>query len=316
MLLDVEPDCFHVGADLRLVLDLLHLVQSERHEWQPPPATALAADEYFEVRLGKGKQDLAEYQLVKKYLKDSVYPKSQVGASPVQVTVEHLKDLVHDLGQPVIVVVENRLNDGQCVLFQARLLGRDRIVRAEREGWIDFDHSGGSGQLPDLGADRRRRYRRLVRIVLVIDGDVCYPGEVSPHRGRLGRLSDDGIRVFIWPGRELENFLPVRVLVDGRGKRAQRWAQAVRALTWPQRAHLDMKQGIPRVPKPRQAAEETAFHEAIPAEYRAVLTGQGYKIPPYEKMRVRSAGDEDLADLPAEAQAAIHDLLDLIESVL
>lgn len=312
MRLDIDPDCFRSDIDLRLILNLIHLVQSGRHEWQPTREAGLAADDYFDTKVGERKRTLPEYLLVKKAFEKSGYPRAEDDSARIRVTAEHLADLVHDLAQPMAIVVENRFNDGECLIFQARLFQRDRIVRAEQEGWIEFCNSGGAGQLPDHGVDQHRRFRKLIRMVLVVDGDICVPGAASEHVRRLKPLRDLGVLVFIWPGRELENFLPLRVFVDGRGTQAQQWADAIRALPWSQRAHIDIKHGISRVPKQREAA----FHETIPATPRGVLTGKGYKIPHYEKMRVMPVMPEDLDDLPPEAQRAIQEMLDLIESVL
>src|SRR5450759_4246511 len=51
------------------------------------------------------------------------------------------------LMQPLHLIVEDESSDGAFVLWMARLLGRDTIIRSYRAGRLLFRHAGGKWQL-------------------------------------------------------------------------------------------------------------------------------------------------------------------------
>ena len=51
------------------------------------------------------------------------------------------------LTQPLHIIVEDESSDGAFILWMARLLGRDRIIRSYRAGRLLFRHAGGKDQL-------------------------------------------------------------------------------------------------------------------------------------------------------------------------
>ena len=149
-------------------------------------------------------------------------------------------DALMILIQPLYLIVEDETSDGAFLLWMARLLGKDAVIRSYRAGRLVFRHAGGKGNLErsakalSLGVWPRTGRPILslsLRAIAVLDSDAEYPGH-EPNAAIGKKVSPYVAFVHILKERSIESYLPYRYL--------RRWAntpgleRAVEALS-----HMD-----------------------------------------------------------------------------
>jgi len=194
--------------------------------------------------------------------------------------------------QPLLVVVENKANDGILVEIALRSYGNAETIRLwaanpKTGKAIELVHGGGTGDLRkelDRLIDEARRFGVPVRAVAMTDSDARWPGEARPAAVAIATLcGQDGVPCVVLSCRSAENYLPDSVF--------QRWADepenvnarpqvaALLRLSSEQRDHFPMKgkkaaaKGFLAIEVAGAPLELQALFASVPLEDRRVLVG-------------------------------------------
>ncbi len=176
--------------------------------------------------------------------------------------------VAHPLGalailmQPLHVIVEDESSDGGFLLWMARLLGIDAIIRAYRSGRLLFRHAGGKGQFEkcaralSYGIWPRPNNPILalrLRAIAVLDSDARFRGD-EPNATIRDAVRDHVASVHVLEGRYIENYVPdafVERRLSDIGRQAA--IQSFLRMTTDQRTFFPIKKGF----KTADAAPQT-----------------------------------------------------------
>ncbi len=179
--------------------------------------------------------------------------------------------VAHPLGalailmQPLHVIVEDESSDGGFLLWMARLLGIDAIIRAYRSGRLLFRHAGGKGQFEkcakalSYGIWPRPNNPILalrLRAIAVLDSDARFPGD-EPNAAICDAVRDHVADVHVLEGRYIENYVPdsfVQRRLADIGRQAA--IQPFLRMTADQRAFFPIKKGFKTAESVPQTRDE------------------------------------------------------------
>lgn len=155
------------------------------------------------------------------------------------ITIDTVMDF---LGQPLKIVLENVESDRLFVEKCLELLGEKQID----ELWIEFVHGGGS----DL-AKVAQSYNGKCRTFCLIDSDVISPPNIynTPAKPKtiknIERIcQDNGYSFHILNKREMENYLPDRVLKIYLEQKSRDFEHIYFNLSSQCKDYFDMKKGL------------------------------------------------------------------------
>ncbi|MFD3687679.1 hypothetical protein ACFWTE_23035 [Nocardiopsis sp. NPDC058631] len=222
---------------------LLRLLARGRHEWIILPGDVAVAVSYVERNDPTALQVMAE--LARKASVRDAWGGVEHRVRKVTITKEHLADDLSDLEQPAYLVVENELSDGAFLRSVCHVFAGDDVLGALDAHHVELVHSGGANQMPKFAEARASRFRRTVRVALFLDSDRYLPGQETKSHRLAKEAAELGVRTHVLSLREIENYVPNRVLssLRPRGKFSA-LVDAVKQLTPEQRGHLDMKYGF------------------------------------------------------------------------
>ncbi|WP_422771853.1 hypothetical protein ACN28C_01655 [Plantactinospora sp. WMMC1484] len=270
MRVELAPEIFadtdeHTGpyalSDLHRLYDLLRCFAEERHEWVVADVAVVAAVRDFVPRhlpqLADTYVALAEDAAV---AVNAWTGTTQATTDPIAVSRADLADYAEDLCQRAVIVVENQESDGYFLETVAYVLNHQRILTALRNRWVEIGHGGGS-DLVKAALAAGNRFRRVIRVVAVLDSDRLIPRQRTGSHDKATTLQELDIGVHVLVRREAENYVPDRVLA-GIGQLAEASARLDRLkhLTPEQRGHYDMKHGFSRL---HRSAEVTGAHQQL-----------------------------------------------------
>jgi len=258
----------------------------------------------------QGRAGTKARELVQAAIQRSAYPtkphrrRIRVTPSPQQdgeLTPKHAARLSE---QPLVILVENRFDDGA---FVRRIVAEfDRSFNkylSTSTAPVTFDSVGGKGQM-QREVEARCQQGPRPRLVVVVDSDRRAPSDPpSPEATRLhGACSRRGIPCWVLAKREAENYLP-KMLLDAHrntGSEHRRRVDAWAKLNEDQKDFYDMKEGLSGGP----TEAERALFDDLPSGQRATLgSGFGSKISQCwrhypanarDELRVRGRGDLEL----------------------
>ncbi|MGK5556725.1 hypothetical protein ACSNOI_34465 [Actinomadura kijaniata] len=306
------------------IVRLIHYFVEGRHEWTVDASQLDTMDEYFRkhapTRAG------VWGALARKGSVSQAWKAGSARPPAVRITRESLRDHAHDLGAPARIVVENRAGDGAFLLAVAHVFGDKQIIEAKARRWLTFVQGGGSGEIPKVVRDECEEFRRVKRVVFLFDSDRMTPDERSKHENIAEKLRAEGVEGHILRFREVENYVPDRVVAAVSVHHRERRAQSLRIthlrkLAPEQRAHFDMKKGF-RNPRTRRAEILPAQRELYRSleECTVVALGEGFGEGLTEIMlREAQAGnlrESDFASLGSEVCEELREILALIKKVL
>ena len=120
------------------------------------------------------------------------------------------------LMQPLHLIVEDEISDGAFVLWMARLLGRDSIIRCYRSGRLLFRHAGGKGQFGKSASaltfgvwprPNQPILARRLRAIALLDSDAHFPGH-EPNARYVGKVEPHVAFVHVLEARYIESYVP------------------------------------------------------------------------------------------------------------
>lgn len=244
---------------------------------------------------------------------------------------------IHPLGcialisRPFYLIVEDEVTDGGFILWIARLLGREEIIRAYVAGRLAFRHAGGKGQVvrsanalsegiwPRPG---RTIMAMHLRTAVLLDSDAKFPGH-SPNAVMCAEVQPLVAFVHLLAGRTIESYIPKkyfrkRMASDGLGGMADHYF----SITDDQRIYFPLKKGfLNRATPPRpQTHAEFCSDAQRPVEERnhfqtinagvwgqlavgfgerlaTVFTNSDYRCEPNDHAGLTTAQRTELSDL-------------------
>ncbi|GAB3156791.1 hypothetical protein GCM10027290_55440 [Micromonospora sonneratiae] len=295
--------------DLHHLYNLLRCFSEQRHDWVTDPNVVYAVQEFLPKHLP---------QLADTYValaQDAAVAQAWTGTSQasdvVRVPRADLADFAADLCQAAVVVVENQESDGYFLKTIAHVLGDKRIRIAINQHWIEIANGGGSSLLK-VAKEAATRFRRVVRVVAVLDSDRLIPRQRTGSHDKADALASIDVAVHVLDRREAENYVPYRVLARvGRLGEASQRLRLLKQLTPEQRDHYDMKHGFRKAGDPPAVlpAQRSLFH-GLDGKLRAGLhTGFGTDL--LERMHAGRDGltEHDFAQLGDGVVAELRMLL-------
>lgn len=225
------------------VLALLRHFARGRHDWAVSPGDIEVIAAYLDrhaKHLAKGYTELARKAAV-----NHVAWAVANTQPPARVVPDDLRDHVADLERPAVVAVENNDSDGCFIKAIARVFGGMDLLHAIEEGWLVVDHGGGQPDACRRAQEEHAKFRCLGRVAALFDSDRMVPGAVQEIHHRADQLREIGVLVHVLELREVENYIPNRVLRSVTPHReTSRRLDALKQLSHAQRGHFDMKYGF------------------------------------------------------------------------
>jgi hypothetical protein len=301
MRVELDPDVMS-DDDFDDVFALLRLFAEDRHDWLVIDPNQPDTIHAYLVKHAPHRAEVYGTLARKAFQNNMWRTEGGPHARDVKVSRESAKDHLWDLGRPARFVVENREGDGAFLLAVAHIFGDSKVIRANRKRWLEFVQSGGSGEVPKVVRNEISAFLRVQRVGFLFDGDHLTPDEQSKHESSAAALRSEGALGHVLSLREIENYVPNRILaaVPASGKERKELYSRIRhikKLTMQQRAHFDMKHGFSRQ-KPQQAAAQAVLYASLDAQTRASLNdGFGEGLP---KLLMREAEADNVTEADFE----------------
>jgi hypothetical protein len=320
MQLDMRPEIFDNAAALPSIINLLTCVQDGRHVWVADESDIPAAEAYLrehaprlaDAYIGLARKGLVEVQWVAAVEKPTV----------VCIEADSLNDLAHDLYRPAVLAVENKDSDGSFWIALWNIFGAERLIKALQYGWLEIRHGGGSGSLPSVVRSEIALFRRQVRVAVLFDSDRLVPGESTQAHENAADLIDRGAVVHVLELREIENYIPNRVLAAIKPLRISSFRlRFLKRLNSAQRGVYDMKRGFGPATPPRRPpdipAQQIALFNDLPADVLSGLrSGFGENIVKQMMEMVISLTEADFLTLGDSIVPEITTVIRKIASIL
>lgn len=248
MRVELHGEVFLNSKHLEEIHALLREFRNGRHEWLIRPQDIERLSAFFQEHAGTLAGTYSAFAR-----KASVASHAWSGTSTprpvVRVSEATIRDDTHDLQRPAYLAVEDGVSDRCFLLAMAHVFDGSDIVMAVEKGWLELVHGGGSDRAKQNAEHKYDSFKRTPRVALLLDSDRCIPGQPSKHQQKAHQLRDRGIHVHILELREIENYVPNRVLLAWSRPRAHREIanriDALKQLTPEQRGYFDMKNGLP-----------------------------------------------------------------------
>jgi hypothetical protein len=310
----VEDDCAE-RYDLNALYALLRCFADGPHDWVADERVVAAAAAFLPRHLPQQAQtylELARDGLVGQRGWTGTSQATEV----VRVERADLDDLSADLCRPAVLVLENHESDGYFITAIAHAFGADRVRTALVREWLQIEHGGG-GDLVKVAERAAGRFRRLTRVVALLDSDRLVPRQRTANDDNAERLAASRIVTHVLILREAENYAPHRVLAAiGRRREAADKLRAFKTLDRDQRGHFDMKKGFgPTNGPPKIKEEQTVLYANLGRQARFALRG-GFGQDILKRMHDsrESLSAKDFAHLGETAVAELRELLAAVES--
>ncbi|WP_405695883.1 hypothetical protein OHA99_13375 [Streptomyces coelicoflavus] len=345
MRIEIPVDLFkdrEGNENTELVLKLIRFFREARHEWEVSPRDVDVVKEFFERHAPTFAQVyllLAQKASGKSY----AWAPRDNGSGVVRVSRETLNSDVRDLERPALLIVENASYDWQMIEALANLLGCQDVVQAKEANRLEVYNGGGKDGAIRHAVEQLEKFTRTKRVVLVIDSDSFHPGEQTASHEKASTVERQGGRTHVLRFREMENYIPNRVLArQAKKSRAQagmaKRLDSLKKLSADQRAHFDMKYGFKaKLPRGSLNADRKPRHSGrlgkifhVPSEHRGLYDdvherdliilceGFGTDLPGLFFQEVRAGGisEADLNGLGLEATQELRSMFGKIRNVI
>lgn len=275
--------------------------------------------------------------------KSYAWAPQEIGSGVVKVGGETLKSDVNDLERPALLVVENAFYDWQMIEALANLLGCGDIIQAKEANRLEVHNGGGKDGAARQAVELLAKFTRTKRLVLVIDSDSFHPEDQTDNHEKANIVERKGGHTHVLRFREIENYIPNRVLArQARKSSAQagmaKRLESLKSLSADQRAHFDMKHGFRERStgnfagterKPRHSGkvgrtfhvprQHCGLYDDVPEQDLIILCeGFGTDLPGLFLREVRAGGisEADLDGLGLEATQELRSMFGKIRKVI
>ncbi|GAA1546531.1 hypothetical protein GCM10009678_31440 [Actinomadura kijaniata] len=324
MRVELSANVFTDG-NFELLTRLIGYFIEARHDWiADDNETLVVMDGYFRRHAPVRAQVWSS--LVRKEPTRQVWSAGRPEPPTVRVTHESLPEHVEDLSATARVVLENKGGDGDFLLAVAHVFRAERIIEAKERRWLKFVQGGGSGEVPKVVRDECADFRRVKRVVFLLDSDRWTPGEPSKHEKAVAELRAEGVHGHILRFREIENYVPNCILAAVAVPRQQRREfderlKSLRGLVPEQRAHFDMKKGFhdSRTQAARVPDEQRQLYGSLRQTTVVALRkgfGDGLTALLLREAKAGRLKEEDFGDLGPGVCDELREILALIERIV
>lgn len=173
-----------------------------------------------------------------------------------------LVEAIHFLNQPVLIVVENRLNDGHFVKAIIKHFDKKgTIVKHLENRWLKIENAGGKNNFINYLKAELKTYRslpkpnhRYLRVFVIADSDKKSPNSDPKNQNLIDFLRENDIKSHILQKREIENYLPnetIGSILDNR-----EFVDAYLRLDSIQKDYFDLEKGFDKRRKFEDLPEE------------------------------------------------------------
>ncbi|MEW1797135.1 MULTISPECIES: hypothetical protein [Streptomyces] len=281
------------SENAELVLKLISFFREARHEWVISPLHVGIVNEFFQRHVPTLSQ--VYLLLAQKASGMQAWAPSGASAGVIRVSSETLNGDVRDLERSAILVVENATYDWQMIEALAHLLGCEDIVDAKKHGRLDVYNGGGKDGACQHAVDQVVKFTRTKRVILVIDSDSFHPGQRTSNHKKAEVVVQEGGNSHVLNFREMENYIPNRVLArqpknPGAQANMAKRLESLKRLSAEQRAHFDMKHGFQG-----KAKKGSDYSKKKPR--RSGRVGKTYYVPPHHGDLYDGVDEQDLITL-------------------
>lgn len=163
-----------------------------------------------------------------------------------------LEEAIAFLEQPVIVILENSLNDGHFLRAIIKHFDATGVVTKHLENrWLEFGNAGGKTNFFNFITAKLKRFRKLpkpnysyLKVFVLLDSDKKFPKENKESYKRLMQLlEENNIPFHILEKREMENYMPDEVIDSILEQRE--FIDAYLRLSPIQKDYFDLEKGFP-----------------------------------------------------------------------
>jgi hypothetical protein len=317
MRLEMRSDVFGLAEALPSIIGLLACIQEGRHIWAPDSETIASASRYLQEHL----PSLADgyITLARKGLVELQWTSAGEKPEVVVVDAANLSELTDDLRRAAVVVVEDCNSDGSFFEALSKVFRADRVLLALSSGWLEIRHGGGSGSLPSVAMTEIAHFRRKIRVAVMFDSDRLLPGQSTPAHAKAETLADAGALVHVLEFREIENYLPNRVLAAVLPARVSAYRLGfLKHLSAEQRAFYDMKSGFgPASGPPQVPLEQAPLFASLPhSTIRGLRGGFGKNVVSKFALMAASVTVRDFESLGTTVVAEISAILSKVAQIV
>ncbi|MFK7949197.1 MAG: hypothetical protein AB8G11_16520 [Saprospiraceae bacterium] len=163
-----------------------------------------------------------------------------------------IDEAVRVLERPVIIILENSLNDSHFVKAIMRCFNGEVVLEHKRNGWVEFTNAGGVNNIINLLRGILQNFRALpknnhtyLRAFILMDSDRKYSSMPlgNGKQNTIRFLDDNNIPYHILEKREMENYLPDEVIDTIPNYRD--FIDAYLRLSPIQKDYFDLENGLP-----------------------------------------------------------------------
>ncbi|MFJ9947750.1 hypothetical protein [Kitasatospora sp. NPDC091207] len=273
-----------------LILRLIAFFREARHEWVISPHDVDVVQTFLQRHV----PTLAQIYLLlaQKASMAQVWAPHGGTTGVVRVAGETLAGDIRDLERPAMLVVENAIYDWQMIEALARLLGCEDVIDAKEGSRLGVYNGGGMDGAARHAVDQAAKFSRTKRVVLVIDSDSFHPEDRTGNHEKADAAAREGVSSHVLSFREMENYIPNRVLAQQPKKTVEmpsmaKRLESLKTFSPEQRAHFDMKHGFKG--KPQKSAGQKGRHSG--------RAGTTYSVPSRHGDLYDGVAEQDLITL-------------------
>jgi len=313
MRVELTTAVFDADEHVEDVLTLLKRFAAGRHRWVVEPTQVKAVESFLDRHyptLAASYKDLARQSARQRAYSTPGAP------APLRVSADDFADYMADLERPAVVMVENDASDGGFIKAIACVFKDGVIVTAIENEWLVIDHGGGTAGLFRRASDKHSRFRRVSRVAVVLDSDRRLPGDPPDKHADIERLRADGIKVHVLRLREIENYIPDKVLRElPRQVKPLPKVAALGRLTKEQRGHYDMKSGFKNGVVP---PEQRPLYDGVPQDViNDLADGFGRKVIETFLEHAAELTEEDFrTDVGPDAPEELRAMLEMLREIV
>jgi hypothetical protein len=274
---------------------LLRCFSAGRHDWVADTGTVEVVKRYFATHAPTMADTCVS--LARKGTVAAAWRGSVATEHTVTIKCADLVDCTQDLCAPAVLVVEDAESDGAFVRSVLAGLTSARLQRALSNDWLRIEHGGGERTVR-VAMSARSRFRKTVRVLVLLDSDRLLPDQRTAAHDKANELVKQGIVVHVLELREAENYTPYRVLATiGKRPAAAQKVALLRKMSSAQRGFFDMKNGFgPTNGQPVIQPGQRTLYQGLPHYVVSGLRG-GFGKDILRRMERHTLSEHDFASL-------------------
>jgi len=275
-----EQDVLDDPKSWRSLDRIVHHFENERHIWEIDDPDVIKNSQWIQSDI-QGRSGKSDIEMLEKFYTKAVYADLSSRMHSILLIItncgncgnpdrKYLKadDAYRCLDKPAYVVAENSESDGNFILAMIHAFNRKKLLDAHTEGWWEFKHLGGFGEVEKQVDQVIDATYGPLRIFVLADSDCLYKGHETQTFKKVDTYCKSAnIPYHILNKRKIENYLPITILQKKFDKKSV--LQAFLNLTQEQRDFYEMKGGFKK---------DSDGHAIVPKEQKKLFAHLSQKI--------------------------------------